>query len=66
MGIGCGSVGTVVASYTREPRFKPRHWQNFIYQFIYQLLNRKDENKEKDAQNGHLKKIVIDLCGEEH
>ena len=26
----------------------PRHWQNFIYQ----LYNRKDENKEKEAGKG--------------
>ena len=32
--------------------FEPCHWQNLIYQFIYQLYNRKDENKEKDAKNG--------------
>ena len=32
--------------------FEPCHWQKFLYQFIYQLYNRKDENKEKDAKNG--------------
>ena len=48
LGSGCGSVGRAVASDTRDLRFKSRHWQNFIYQ----LYNRKDENKEKDAGNG--------------
>ena len=42
MGIGCGSVGRVVASDTRDQRFESRHRQNFIYQ----LYNRKDKNKE--------------------
>ena len=32
-------------------RFEPRHWQNFIYQ----LYNRKDENKEKEAGNSPTK-----------
>ena len=49
---GCDPVGRMVASNTRDPWFIPRHWQNFIYQFIYQLYNRKDENKEKEAGNG--------------
>ena len=44
----CGSVGRVVASDTRDPRFESSHWQNFIYQ----LYNRKDKNKEKEAGNG--------------
>ena len=49
---GCGSVGRAVASDTRDPRFKPRHRKSFIYQIIYQLYHRKDENKEKEAGNG--------------
>ena len=52
LGSGCGSVGRAVASHTRDPRFEPYHWRNFVYQFIYQLYNRKDENKEKEAGNG--------------
>ena len=51
-GSGCGSVGWAVASDTRDPLFKPRHWQNFIYQLIYQLYNWKDKNKEKGAGKG--------------
>ena len=57
-GSGCGSVGTVVASDTRVPRFESRHQQNFIDQ----LYNRKDENKEKKAGNGpSLKKKILVL-----
>ena len=47
-GSGCGSFGRAIASDTRDPQFKSRHWQNIIYQ----LYNRKDENKEKEAGNG--------------
>ena len=34
---GCGSVGRAVASDTRDRRFESPHWQNFIYQIIFQL-----------------------------
>ena len=40
LGSGSGSVGRAVASDTRDPGFKSRHCQNFMYQ----LHNRKDEN----------------------
>ena len=46
-GQGCGSVGRAVASDTRDPRFKSRQW------FVYQMYNRKDENKEKEAGMAH-------------
>ena len=49
---GCGSVGGAVTSDTRDPRFKPRHRESFIYQIIYQLFHRKGGNKEKEAGNG--------------
>ena len=45
---GCGAVGRAVASDTRDPRFESSHLQNFICQ----LYNRKDQNKEKEAGNG--------------
>ena len=48
IGSGCGSVGRAVASDTRDPQYKSRHRQNIIYQ----LYNRKDRNKEKEAGNG--------------
>ena len=55
MGSGCGSVGRVVASVTRDPQFKSWH----RHQFTFQLINRKDENKEKESGNGpSLKKII--------
>ena len=37
---------------TTDPRFDLRQWQIFINQFIYQLYDRKDENKEKEAGKG--------------
>ena len=52
-GSGCGSVGRAVASDSRDPWFESRHRQNFIFQ----LYNRKDENKEKEAENGPSLKI---------
>ena len=48
LGSGCGSVGRAVASNTRDLSFKSRNRQNIIYQ----LYNRKDENKVKEAGNG--------------
>ena len=45
---GCGSVGKAVASDSRDPWFGSRQWQNFIYQ----LFNRNDENKGKEATDG--------------
>ena len=42
LGRGCGAVGRVVASNTRDL-------------YICKLLSRKDENKEKEAENGPLK-----------
>ena len=48
LGSGCGSVGRAVTSDTRDLRFESKHRQNFIYQ----LYNRQDENKEKEVGNG--------------
>ena len=60
MGSGCGSVGRMVASDTRDLWFESRHRQNCIYQ----LYNRKDKNKEKEAGNGislkNINSIVSD------
>ena len=47
VGSGCSSVGRVVASDTRDPRFESRHWQNFYRTFVYCHLCWKDKNKEK-------------------
>ena len=53
-----GSVGGVVASDARGPRFESSHRQTFIldiYLFVYCQLYQKDENKEKEAGYGPLK-----------
>ena len=58
-GSGCGSVGKAVASNSRGPWFESSHWQKFIMN-IYSKLNWKDENKEKEAENGpFLKKPMF-------
>ena len=51
-GSGCGSVGRAVASNTGDPRFESRHRRNFVYQ----LNNRKGNNKEKRDREGHALK----------
>ena len=56
-GSGCGSAGRAVASDTRDPQFEPSHQQNFTYQ----LCHGKDENKEKEAGNGPLKKFCSEI-----
>ena len=65
MGSGCDSVGRAVTSDTRDSRFESRHRYNFIYQIIYQLFSRKNENKENEAKNcPSLKKEqrIADRC----
>ena len=54
LGGGCGSVGRVVASDTRGPRFKSSHWQKFIYiEHLFTVnCELKRRNKEKEAGNG--------------
>ena len=56
MGSGCGSVGRTVASNTRDLRFETRHWQNLIYQFIYQF--EKPKIKKKGQGMAHLFKLT--------
>ena len=54
---GCGTVGRVVASDTRDPQFESQHRQLSISNVhICQLQFRKDENKEREAGIGTLKK----------
>ena len=50
----CGSVGRVVASDIRGPRFESSHRQKLFILNICLLstVYRKDENKEKEAGNG--------------
>ena len=50
-GSGCGSVGRVVASDTRGPRFESSH---FILNILSCQLYSKDENQEKKAGNGQF------------
>ena len=57
LGSGCDSVGRVVASNSRGPRFESSHWQKFILN-IYCQLYWKDENKEKEAGNGPFLKNI--------
>ena len=52
LGSGCGAVGRVAASNTRDPWFESQHRQ---------LQLRKDENKEKEAGIGPLKKLFLCL-----
>ena len=52
--------GRAVASDTTDPRFKSRHWQNFIYQFDNQNTE-KTKIKKKRPGMAHLKKTVIIL-----
>ena len=59
LGSGCGSVGRVVASNTRGPRFESSHRQKFTYILNICLLSTmywKDKNKEKETGNGPFKK----------
>ena len=55
-GSGCGSVGRVVASNTRDPWFESSHRQKFILNVNF----RKDKNQQKRGRNGpFLKKNLI-------
>ena len=60
LGSGCGSVGSTVASHTKDLRFESRQQHNFIYQ----LYNRKDKNKEKEKETREwsiLKKSLTNM-----
>ena len=46
-----GSVGRAVASDTRGPRFESSNRRNFIMN-MFTVNCWKDENKEKEAENG--------------
>ena len=63
MGSGGGSVGTAVASDTRDLRFEFQHRQNFIYQLYIQI----EETKIKEKRPGmaRLKKshlVYVQQC----
>ena len=60
-GSGCGSVGRVVASNTRDPRFESSHRQTFIYieHFVYcQLCIEKTKIKKKRPGMAHFFKKI--------
>ena len=60
LGSSCGSVGRVVASNTRSPRFESSHQQNFCIKNLYYVncFEIKDKNKEKEtARIAHLKNL---------
>ena len=44
-GSGCGSVGRMNGSDTRDPRFESQHRPNFTSS----IFNRKGENKDEEA-----------------
>ena len=52
LGSGCGAVGRAVASNTRGPGFESSHWQLLLNIYLLLTVCRKDENKEKEAENG--------------
>ena len=58
VGSGCGAVGRVVASNTRGPGFESSHWQLLLHIYLLLAVCRKDENKEKEAENGPFKKKI--------
>ena len=51
-GSGFGAVGRLVASDTRGPGFESSHRQLLLNNYLLLTVCRKDENKEKEAQNG--------------
>ena len=58
LGQCCGAVGKAVASYTRGLGFESSHWQLLLNIYLLLTVGRKDENKEKEAENGPFKKTV--------
>ena len=37
-GSGCGAVGRVVASDTRDPRFESSHWQIYLLSIVVKAV----------------------------
>ena len=63
LGSGCCSVGGAVASNSRGRQFESSHRQIYVLN-IYCQLYWKDENKEKEADNGQFfeKFFLNDIC----
>ena len=58
-GSGCGSVGRAVASNSRGPWYKSRHWQKiYIEHFIVNCIE-KTKIKKKRPGRAHLKKDIL-------
>ena len=57
-GCGCGSVGRVIASDTRDLQFETSHRQNFILN-IFTVNCWNDENKEKSGRDWPLKTLWL-------
>ena len=59
LGSGCGTVGSAVASDTRNPRFESRHRHKLIYNQLYCVCWKKWKERKKRSgwptrKNGHL------------
>ena len=50
-GSGCDSVGTAVASESRDPRFESSHWQTFIEHLFTVNFVEKTKVKKKEVRN---------------
>ena len=61
MGSGCGAVGRAVAYDTRGPGFESSHRQLLLNIYLLLTVCRKDENKEKEAENGPFFKKTFTL-----
>ena len=57
LGSGCGTVDITVASNTRGHGFEPSQRQLLLNIYLLLTVCRKDENKEKEAENGPFKKV---------
>ena len=53
----CGTVVTSVASNNKRPGFESSHWELLFNNYLLLTVCRKDENKEKEAENDTLKKL---------
>ena len=55
-GSGCGTVDSVVASYTRGPESESSHHQLLLNNYLLLTACTKDQNKDKEVEGmAHLK-----------
>ena len=57
-GSGCGSVGRVVTSDTRDPRFESSHWRTFSEQLFTVNSVEKSKIKKKRPGMANLKNLL--------